>query len=73
MTRAINKEDYKILLKLDKKVYPTSKPVTIKILNQWYQKNPEFGIIFEEKILKKSSDYLEYCTKVKYRIIPFIF
>ncbi len=30
-------------------------------------------IFFEEKILRKSADYLEYCTKVKYRIIPFIF
>lgn len=45
--RQINQKDYKKLLELDKKVYPTDAPVTPDILNSWYQNNPEFGIIFE--------------------------
>lgn len=45
--RAINEKDYKKLLELDKKVYPTDNPVTPEILNNWYAKNPEFGLIVE--------------------------
>lgn len=47
--RLINKNDYSFLLELDKKVYPTDSPVTKEVLGQWYQNNPEFGFIFEEK------------------------
>jgi hypothetical protein len=46
--RRINKQDYNKLLELDKKVYPTDNPVTPKILDSWFQNNPEFGMIFEE-------------------------
>ncbi|MFH1325245.1 MAG: hypothetical protein ABIH49_00545 [archaeon] len=46
--RAINRKDYDKLLELDRKVYPTPNPVTPRILDSWFQKNPEFGIIFEE-------------------------
>lgn len=46
--RTIIKNDYKKLLELDKKVYPTDIPVKPEILNSWYQNNPEFGIIFED-------------------------
>ncbi len=46
-TRPINFKDYQTLLELDKKVYPTDSPVTPGILDSWYKKNPEFGIIFE--------------------------
>lgn len=45
--RPITKEDYSKLLELDKKVYPTNNPVTPNILDNWYAKNPEFGMIFE--------------------------
>ncbi len=45
--RSISKKDYELLLKLDKKVYPTDNPVTSEILSNWYKKNPEFGMIFE--------------------------
>ncbi len=48
MYRKITEEDYKVLLELDKKVYPTNNPVTPEILNQWFKRNPEFGIVFEE-------------------------
>jgi hypothetical protein len=34
---------------MDKKVYPTDNPINKKILNKWYAKNPEFGIMFKEK------------------------
>lgn len=47
-TRPINFKDYQILLELDKKVYPTDSPVTPEILDSWYKKNPEFGIVFED-------------------------
>ncbi len=46
--RIVTKNDYEKLLELDKKVYPTDAPVTPKILDSWYQNNPEFGIIFED-------------------------
>lgn len=45
--RSITKKDYREVLELDKKVYPTDTPVTSHILGSWYQNNPEFGIIFE--------------------------
>lgn len=47
--RKITKKDYAKLLELDKKVYPTDDPVTPEILDKWYQRNPEFGMIFEDK------------------------
>lgn len=47
MIRAISKLDYKLLLELDKSVYPTNNPVTDKVLDSWYSRNPEFGIVFE--------------------------
>jgi len=46
--RSISKKDYELLLKLDRKVYPTDNPVTSEILSNWYKKNPEFGMIFED-------------------------
>lgn len=46
--RPIKKEDYKILLELDKKVYPTKSPATVKTIEKWYSKNPEFGLIYEK-------------------------
>lgn len=49
LVRTITKKDYKFLLELDKKVYPTESPVTSKILDNWYKKNPEFGIMFTDK------------------------
>lgn len=45
--RPINEKDYTKLLELDKKVYPTENPVNKNILNNWYSKNPEFGLVFE--------------------------
>ena len=46
--RPIGKEDYPLLLKLDKKVYPTDSPVTKDMLSRWYAKYPEFGLVYEE-------------------------
>lgn len=46
--RPIKKSDYKLLLELDKKVYPTDSPVTAKILNKWYKNNSDFCLIYEE-------------------------
>jgi len=54
--RQITKKDYPKILKLDKKVYPTSKPVTEKTLATWYSKNPEFGLVLEEG--RKIAGYL---------------
>ncbi|MEK6959215.1 MAG: hypothetical protein AABW59_04175 [archaeon] len=45
--RNIEPTDYSFLLELDKKVYPTLKPVNAKIISGWYRKNPEFGMIAE--------------------------
>lgn len=45
--RSITQKDYTKILELDKNVYPTDNPVTSEILDKWYKKNPEFGLIFE--------------------------
>jgi len=47
--RPITQKDYAKVLELDKKVYPTDNPVTSEIIQQWYQRNPEFGIVFENR------------------------
>lgn len=46
--RPIKKEDYSLVLELDKKVYPTDSPVTKRNITNWYLNNPEFGLIYEE-------------------------
>ena len=47
--RAIQEEDFRLILDSDKKVYPTNSPVTSEIIKSWYLRNPEFGMIFEDK------------------------
>jgi len=46
--RNLTEKDYKLILDMDKKVYPTSSPVTKEIIKIWYINNPEFGVIFEQ-------------------------
>jgi len=48
IARQITPKDYNLILELDKKVYPTSKPVTKEVIASWYIRNPEFGMIFCE-------------------------
>lgn len=45
--RSYKKNDHKLILEQDKQVYPTVKPVTTVIINNWYARNPEFGMIYE--------------------------
>jgi len=47
--RAIMPKDYGLIIESDKKVYPTSNPVTLEVIKQWYSKNPEFGMIYENR------------------------
>jgi len=44
----LREKDYDWLLEKDYEIYPTDRPVTKKIIQQWYTRNPEFGIIFRE-------------------------
>jgi hypothetical protein len=46
--RPVAAKDYKLILELDKKVYPTQNPVTARILNNWYKENPEFCLVYTE-------------------------
>ena len=46
--RAIELKDINLILEIDKKVYPTDSPVTKEIIQGWYARNPEFGMIFEK-------------------------
>jgi len=48
ISRPITQKDYDLILKLDKRVYPTNTPVTREVIASWYIRNPEFGSIFEE-------------------------
>ena len=45
----IQEKDFELILQIDKKVYPTSSPVTKDIIKSWYTKNSEFGMIFQDK------------------------
>ena len=47
-SRILTEKDCELILDMDKKVYPTSSPVTKEIIKSWYIKNPEFGVVFEE-------------------------
>jgi hypothetical protein len=49
VSRAIKPSDYAMLLEMDKKVYPTSSPVTEEIIKSWYIRNPEFGAVYENR------------------------
>ena len=49
VNHTLAKKDYDIVLKLDKKVYPTKNPVTKKIISSWYKNNPEFGMKIDGK------------------------
>jgi deoxyhypusine synthase len=54
--RAIEPKDFKLILETDKRIYPTSSPVTEATIQSWYIRNPEFGMIFEKN--KKISGIL---------------
>lgn len=47
--RPIRKDDYSLLLEMDKRVYPTETPVSADMLAKWYSKCPEFGLVYEDK------------------------
>lgn len=47
-SRKIQQKDIELILETDRRLYPTSSPVTREIINEWYVKNPEFGMIFEK-------------------------
>ena len=46
IVRQVERQDYKPVLEMDRKVYPTNSPATSKIMSLWYKKNPEFGLIY---------------------------
>jgi hypothetical protein len=48
MIRNLTPKDYDLILELDRKVYPTTSPVTKDNLAVWYSNNPGFGRIWEE-------------------------
>lgn len=45
--RPYKQSDYKQILEQDKRVYPTTKPVSQNVINSWYVRNPEFGMMYE--------------------------
>ena len=44
----LHERDYSWLLERDYEIYPIDKPVTPRVLKQWYRNNPDFGIVFRE-------------------------
>lgn len=50
---AITEQDFTTILEQDKRVYPTDKPVTREVLRNWYRNNPEFGLMFREKVRRE--------------------
>ena len=48
LLRKIEKSDYDLILKLDSKVYPVSPENKINslIIDNWYNKYPEYGMIY---------------------------
>lgn len=50
--RAIEKKDFKLIIKAETDVYPTETPLTEDILSDWYlnsEKIKEFGMIYEDE------------------------
>ena len=47
--RKIKTEDYDFILENDRQVYPTHSPVTKEVVSSWFMRNPEFGMIYEDK------------------------
>jgi hypothetical protein len=41
-------KDYDWLMKKDYEIYPSDKPATKDVFEQWYLNDPEFGIVFRE-------------------------
>ena len=47
--RPITAKDFEFIIDLDKKVYPLSGLITKKVISQWFVRNPEYGMIFEDE------------------------
>ncbi len=45
--RPYKKKDHKLILEQDIRIYPTSNSVSPTTIDNWYTRNPEFGMIYE--------------------------
>ena len=46
--RNINKDDYPLVIEMDNEIYPSLVGVTVHSMSVWYERNPEFGLIFTD-------------------------
>jgi len=46
--RAITSAEFTHILKADAEIYPTSNPLTLEVLSEWYSIHPEFGLIYTQ-------------------------
>lgn len=46
--RHIKEDDYPLVIELDNKIYPSLEGVTVQSMHVWYERNPEFGLIFTD-------------------------
>lgn len=49
-TRPIQAQDYEAVLDADRRLYPTSSPLTEQVIHQWFSGHPQFGLIFTDAL-----------------------
>ena len=70
LLRKIEKSDYDLILNLDSKVYPVSpeNKINSSIIDNWYNKYPEYGMIYIDKKNESNIVALSIIIPLKYKI-----
>ena len=69
LLRKIEKSDYDLILQLDSKVYPVSpeNKINSSIIDNWYNKYPEYGMIYVDKKNKSNIVALSIIIPLEYK------
>lgn len=70
LLRKIEKSDYDLILNLDSKVYPVSpeNKINSSIIDNWYNKYPEYGMIYIDKKNESNIVALSIIIPLEYKI-----
>ena len=70
LLRKIEKSDYDLILNLDSKVYPVSpeNKINSSIIDNWYNKYPEYGMIYIDKKNQSNIVALSIIIPLEYKI-----
>ena len=69
LLRKIEQSDYDLILNLDSKVYPVSpeNKINSSIIDNWYNKYPEYGMIYVDKKNKSNIVALSIIIPLEYK------